>query len=211
MWQSLSRYGALALESAAGVFGVRLYEEPAWQVIDRVGARVEVRRYAARLAVEAKAPATGRAGRDEAFQLLFDYIAGDNRTAPSRSDRIAMTTPVMVREPERVAMTATVRTAESGGAVRLQFFLPAKYSLGTAPQPIDARVRLVPVPEETIAALRYSGSGDAAGERQAELLTLLAAGRWRPAGEAYSLFYDPPFALPPLRRNEAAVAVAPTQ
>jgi hypothetical protein len=31
--------------------------------------------------------------------------------------------------------------------------------------------------------------------------------KWRPSGEPYTLFYDAPFTLPFLRRNEAAVAV----
>jgi len=31
--------------------------------------------------------------------------------------------------------------------------------------------------------------------------------KWQPIGEAYTLYYDAPFTLPFLRRNEAAVAV----
>ena len=45
MWNSISYYGALALESVLGVFGVRLYEEPRYDVIQRVADRVEIRRY----------------------------------------------------------------------------------------------------------------------------------------------------------------------
>jgi hypothetical protein len=41
------------------------------------------------------------------------------------------------------------------------------------------------------------------------LLGALADSSWRPAGEPYTLFYDPPFTIPPLRRNEIAVAAAP--
>jgi len=82
-----------------------------------------------------------------------------------------------------------------------------QYTLETAPRPSDARVRLVMVPEETIAALRFSGSGLDFGERQSELLSALAASHWRVAGQAYALNYDAPFTIPFLRRNEAAIAV----
>jgi hypothetical protein len=47
VWQSISYYSVLAVESlfvvfvVFVVFGVRLYEEPHYDVIDRIGGRVE--------------------------------------------------------------------------------------------------------------------------------------------------------------------------
>ncbi|HUW73874.1 MAG TPA: heme-binding protein [Methyloceanibacter sp.] len=79
MWQSISYYALLALESVAGVFGIRLYEEPQYKLLDRVGERVEIRRYASRVAAEVTLPNTGKDARGDAFQLLFDYISGANR------------------------------------------------------------------------------------------------------------------------------------
>jgi hypothetical protein len=35
----------------------------------------------------------------------------------------------------------------------------------------------------------------------------LAGSKWQPQGEPVAWFYDPPWTLPPLRRNEAAVPV----
>ena len=110
MWQAVSYYGVLALESVVGVFGIRLYEEPRYDVIDRLAHQVEIRRYGQRLAAEVEIPAAGEVGRNEAFQLLFAYIAGANRTAASGSDRIAMTVPVEVHDREKVAMTVPVQT-----------------------------------------------------------------------------------------------------
>ena len=74
MWQSISYYAALAGESLIGVFGIRLYEEARYDVIDRIGDRVEVRHYAPRLAAEVDLAVPGGAGRSEAFKLLFAYI-----------------------------------------------------------------------------------------------------------------------------------------
>lgn len=208
MWQSISYYAALALESLIGVFGIRLYEEPHYDVIDRIVDRVEIRRYAPRLAAEVESTVAGEAGRSEAFRLLFAYIARANRTSASTNDRIAMTVPVAVHDKERMGMTVPVQTTGTNGTVRMRFFLPAKYSHDNAPKPTDARVRLVTTPDETVAILRFSGSGGDFVERQTELIAKLVGSRWRPKGEPYTLYHDAPFTLPFLRRNEAAIAVA---
>jgi hypothetical protein len=89
--------------------------------------------------------------------------------------------------------------------------LPAKYSRHDAPKPADTRVRLVTTPDETVAILRFSGSGRDFAERQTELIAKLRGSRWRPIAEPYMLYYDAPFTLPFLRKNEAAVTVTETQ
>jgi hypothetical protein len=207
MWQALAYYAMLGIESVAGAVGIRLYEEPSYVVQERVGEAIEIRRYASRLAAEAVVGTPGEAGRNEAFMLLFDYIAGANRAAPS-AKRIAMTTPVDVREAQRLAMSTPVDVRDEGG-VRIRFFLPAALGDDGAPEPMDERVRIVSLPEETIATLRFSGTGRDLRARQAALLAALDGSPWQPAGEPYALFYDAPFTLPFVRRNEAAVRVAP--
>jgi hypothetical protein len=188
----------LGLQSALSVFGIRaLYEQPPYEVVGRAGPAVEVRRYGPRLAAEtALDPGT----RDRAFGLLAGYIFGKNRArgGGGGSAKIAMTTPVEMANsgPPRVAM---------------RFFLPRSLSRETAPEPADGRVRVVEVPAETLAVLRFSGATDDAriAERKAALLRELDGSAWAPAGEPVFLGYDPPFTPPFLRRNEVAVPVAP--
>ena len=203
MWQSISYYAALAVESLIGVFGIRLYEEARYDVIDRIGDRVEIRHYAPRLAAEVDLAVPGEAGRSEAFKLLFAYIAGANRASVSGNDRIAMTVPVEVSGKERLAMTVPVQTSETNGALKMRFFLPAKYSRENAPKPLNPRVRLVTTSGETIAILRFSGSGHDFAERQTELIASLVGLRWQPSGEPYTLNYDAPIhsALPTAERG----------
>ena len=207
MWQSIAYYGALLVESVLGVFGIRLYEEPRYDVIGRVGDRVEIRRYVPRLAAEVDLTSASDAGRSEAFQLLFAYIAGANRASAVGQSTIAMTAPVEVSGIELVAMTVPVETSDNAATGHMRFFLPAKYTLDTAPKSLNPRVRLVTLPEQTIAALRFSGSTSDIVERKAELMGRLANEKWRPDGKPYALFYDAPFTISFLRRNEAAVAV----
>ena len=207
MSNAIAYYTALVLEAMVGVFGIRLYEEPPYEVITWVSDRVEIRWYGPRVAAAVELQATGKAGRDEAFRLLFAYIAGANQGSASGNARIAMTVPVAVRDKERIAMTVPVQASEAIDARRMQFFLPAKYTQDSAPKPEDARVRLFTVPSETIATLRFSGSGSDFPARQSELIAMLTGSQWQPNGAPYALSYDAPFTAPFLCRNEAAVAV----
>jgi SOUL heme-binding protein len=207
MWTTFLYYAALSFEGVIGIFGIRLYEEPHYDVIGRLADRIEIRRYSPRVAAEVQLPDTGRTGRNQAFRLLFDYIAGANQTSDSGNARIAMTAPVELRGKERLAMTVPVQASEISGGLRMQFFLPGKYDADNAPKPRDPRVRVVTVPGETIAVLRFSGSDAHFPQRQAELIDRLAGSPWQPSAAPYALSYDAPFTIPFLRRNEAAVAV----
>ncbi len=202
-----SLLGSLLL-SACSVFGVRSgTEEPRYSVAERLG-DVEIRRYAPRLAAETTVSGDATAARGEGFRRLAGYIFGANQGRT----RIEMTAPVAqstaARSGERIAMTAPVAQAPTEAGWVIRFFLPA--GLADAPVPNDARVRIVPVPAETVAVLRFSGlATDAAiANQRAALLAALSGTRWRPAGEPVTWFYDPPWTLPPLRRNEVAVPVA---
>lgn len=207
MLRDIVYYFQLFFEAAAGVVGIRLYEEPPFDVISTLTGGIEVRRYAPRLAAQVDLPSVGDQARDEAFRVLFRYIAGGNLAA----EKIEMNVPVATEAPaEKIAMTVPVETEQRGNGVRMQFFLPARYTEGTAPRPTDSRVRIARVAEETLAVLRFSGRGeqDEFVKRKLELLKGIAATRWLPRGEATAQSYDAPFTLPFLRRNEVAVAVA---
>jgi hypothetical protein len=67
------------------------------------------------------------------------------------------------------------------------------------------------VTARTVAALRFSGLRDEerTSEQQALLLERLSASPWRPTGAPAAFYYDPPWTLPFLRRNEAVVTVEP--
>jgi hypothetical protein len=203
--QAIPYYCLLAVESLVGVFGLRLYEEPRHTVVDHVGA-VEIRQYESRVAAMVEFSGPGEAERSEAFRLLFAYIAGANSRSPDAKDHIAMTAPVDVRNSDRFAMTTPVQTSAS----RMRFFLPADYDLATAPSPTDSRVKIEAVPAEKLAVFRFTGLAAGASQRQKQLISALAGSKWRPVGEAFMLFYDAPFTLPFLRRNEAAVEVEET-
>jgi SOUL heme-binding protein len=196
-------------ESIASVVGIRsVYEQPRYEVLQHLGQSVEIRRYEPRVAIEAVIEGGNRdRAANEAFGLLFRYITGANR----RAEKIAMTAPVRTEAAsERIAMTAPVQTAGSAGTLSMRFYLPRSVAEAGAPAPLDPRLHLVDVPAATVAVLRYSGVDSAAArtEKGADLLATLGGSRWRPDGEAFQMYYDPPFTIPFLRCNEVAVPVA---
>ena len=220
----MPNYAKLAVDSALSAFGIRShYEQPRYRVMEYVGS-VEIRAYGRRLAAEATvaAPDEG-AGREQAFKILAAYIFGQNRTADGASDEgtkpSAATGPAEAKAdsmgtPREIAMTTPVETRTTGaGRFAMRFFLPGELTLATAPKPLDARVGLLELPEETLAALAFGGraSQDEVGRCKRELAEALKPSAWRPTGEPVALFYDPPFTLPFLRRNEVAVPVEPAQ
>jgi len=207
----LSKMAALASSvalAACSVVGVRDIEEPAHSVAARVNG-VEIRVYAPRIAAETTIEGSEMGARSAGFRRIAAYIFGANATGAS----VAMTAPVAQSGGASIAMTAPVAQAGVGAdAWTIRFFMPAKYTLETLPRPKDPLVHLVPVPAETMAVLRFSGSTDPAtiAARQADLRDALRSTAYRPAGGAVAWFYDPPWTLPPFRRNEVAVPVSET-
>lgn len=193
--------------SACSVVGIRSgTEEPHYDVVERVG-DAELRAYAPRLAAETVVSGSAEAARGEGFRRLAGYIFGGN----AGGSRIAMTAPVAQADAgagQRIEMTAPVAQAPTGAGWSIRFYLPA--DIADPPAPRDARVRIVTVPGETMAVLRFSGvaSDGAIAAQRARLLGLLAPGAWAPSGPPVTWFYDPPWTLPPFRRNEVAVPVA---
>jgi hypothetical protein len=208
----MRKTGALALLpslllGACSVVGVRDTPEPASTVIARVGV-VEIRRYAPTAAAETTIDGSELYARSVGFQRLFAYITGANRGRA----KIAMTAPVAQAKAETIAMTAPVaQTETSTGAWTVRFFLPATMTTATAPVPQDSRVAIVAVPPRLMAVLRFSGQATpdtvlAEGRRLDETL---ATSSWRADGPLVAWFYDPPWTLPPFRRNEIARPVEP--
>jgi len=106
-------------------------------------------------------------------------------------------------------MTAPVAQSAAPDGHVIRFFLPA--ALREPPAPNDPRVSIVTVPAETLAVLRFTGSTapEAVAGARARLLAALATGPWQAMGEPVAWFYDPPWTIPALRRNEVAVPVTP--
>jgi hypothetical protein len=209
MRHALVAVGAALMTTACSTVGVRSgTEEPAYQSVASVGA-IDIRLYGERIAAQTVVTGNSDAARNQGFRRLAGYIFGGNAQRAS----IAMTAPVSqsgAGRSQTIAMTAPVAQTPSGtDRWTVQFFMPAAYAMAELPVPNDPTVELVVVPAETYAVVRFSGVGSvrAVETHKSQLLAGLNGSGWSARGEPVVWFYDPPWTLPPLRRNEVAVRV----
>ena len=197
------------------MFGGQAAEEPAHRIVLEDGT-IEIREYGSFGVVETVIEQPFKVAIREGFRRLFDYISGANRG----ESRIQMTAPV-VAAPESLATTLPTLTSPTDGSHgaledragvgwTIAFVLPEGMTAATAPQPVDDRVSLRDVPAQRVAVIGFTGLlRNARGEAlRRELATWLEARSlaheddWRMAG------YNPPWTLPPLRRNEVMVTLS---
>lgn len=192
-----------ALTACTGV--LTTVSEPTYKTLTQQDA-IEERDYAPLIVAEV----TTSGARDDAanagFRLLADYIFGNNTS----QQKLAMTAPVQQQAGEKLAMTAPVQQqAAQDGAWQVRFVMPAGYTMATLPKPNNPAVRLIERPAERFVVIRFSGTSSAAnlGEHLTLLEQYVQAKQLKVAGAPQYAFYNPPWTLPFLRRNEIMFAL----
>lgn len=175
--------------------GAMAYEEPRYDIVHKADG-YEVRKYYDRVAAQV----TKASSSNKAFRTLFGYISGANQT----SEKVSMTIPVT--QSEKIAMTVPVTQGDSG---YMRFFLPASYTLETAPKPTNSDVDVVVVKGGYYAVYSYSGRANDKNffEARTVLLGRLNKDGVVTASEVIRATYNGPFTLPFNRRNEALVRI----
>ncbi|WP_395645443.1 SOUL family heme-binding protein [Terricaulis sp.] len=184
----------------------RAVEEPHWALVHRAGA-FEIRDYAPAVVAETEVSGARDAAINAGFRRLARFIFGGNE--PNRE--IAMTAPVVQRQSgERIAMSTPVAQARSNDAWMVTFYMPNGSTLADMPRPLDASVALRETPARRIAVLRFSGLATQRNlDSHAEALRRRVAEQGGHAiGPLTYAFYDPPWTLPWLRRNEVMLELA---
>lgn len=168
----------------------------------------EIREYAPYIVAEVEMRGSYKESLNEGFRVLFDYIRGNNE----RRESIEMTAPVLQEaggESEKIEMTAPVLQEERGKGYVISFVMPKNHSLGTLPRPKDPRVMLREVKRKKVAALCFTWY--ASEEKTRKKTEALAALLRRDGDQAVSPYrtaqYNPPWAIPFLRRNEILVDI----
>ncbi len=188
-----------------GVGSVMAVEEAEYAVVLESQA-FEVRRYEPHIIAETLVDGDFEGAGNRAFNRLFGYISGDNRTR----QEIAMTAPVTQGAAgEKIAMTAPVGQQRTDGRWAVSFVMPASWSLETLPEPEDPAVTLREVPARYMAAVRYSGFWSEKGyQRNLEKLqSWMQEQGFREVGEPLWARYNAPFMPWFLRRNEILIPV----
>jgi len=159
-------------------------ETPDYQTATKDG-KFEVRDYPSMTVART---ATG----DGDFMRLFRYISGSNEAG----QKIAMTAPVLVQHKGK----------ESG----MSFVVPREVAAKKAPAPEAAEVSVDTMPAARFAVFTYSGRRTDANEAGAleKLRAWMRGKNLKSEGEPVFAYYDPPWTLPFMRRNEVMLRVA---
>lgn len=174
-------------------------EQPNYKLV-QAEKNIEIRDYSPMILAEVEVPGERQQSIREGFRILADYIFGNNTSEKA---------PDTNESSEKMSMTAPVIQEQSMGKWKVRFVMPKKYSIETIPKPNSKEVALVALPSKRFAVIRFSGVADDENIRQHtdELKTYLAVRKLKPIGGSIMAFYNPPWTLPLLRRNEVMIEI----
>ena len=172
---------------------------PDYQVISSEK-EIEIRSYQPMIIAEVKVKGERREAIRAGFRILADFIFGNNTV----QEKIAMTAPVQQKLNEKIAMTAPVQQEAKGNLWMVSFIMPSEYTMQSLPKPNDERVLLRQVPARKLIAIQFSGRNTDANlkEHEKRLMEHIKAKNIKVLGPARYAFYNAPWTLPFLRRNE---------
>ena len=166
---------------------------------------LEIREYGPTIVAEATVEGERDKAIQRGFRIIADYIFGNNLS----SAKVAMTAPVTQQSSEKIAMTAPVIQQASGKSWNVRFVMPSKYTMETLPKPVNSKVALIEVPATRFAVIGFSGFAgqDSLDEHEAELRAFMAERGLTATSEPQYAFYNAPWTLPFMRRNEVMIEV----
>ncbi|MFT5509962.1 MAG: hypothetical protein ACI89J_003053 [Hyphomicrobiaceae bacterium] len=180
-------------------------EQPEYLITASKGA-IEVRSYDPMISAQATVHGKREDAINEGFRLIAAYIFGANKP----NAKIEMTAPVQQQRELKIAMTAPVTQQADGDRWTVEFIMPKRWTMETLPAPEDDRVKLVPVLGRKMVVIRFSGSArdKLITRKTAELRAYANEQKLDVVGEPVFAFYNPPWTLPFLRRNEVMFQLA---
>lgn len=190
----------------AGLVGkiMRNVEQPDYKLVSSKG-NIEIRDYAPMILAQVEVSGERKQAISEGFKILADYIFGNNTS----NNKMEMTAPVTNELSQKMAMTAPVLQEQHMDKWKVRFVMPKKYSLETLPKPNSKDIILIPFAAKRFAVIRFSGLADDENIKQhtEELKTYILAESLKPIGETNLAFYNPPWTMPFLRRNEVMIEI----
>ena len=179
-------------------------EKPDYKVIQSEQ-NIEIRQYEPMIIAEVEIDGKRKDAIRDGFRLLANYIFGNNTV----QQVISMTAPVQQKENQKIAMTAPVQQQSMGKSWRMSFVMPSKYKLDSLPVPNNNRVRLKEILTKKFVVIEFSGtnSNENVTENENQLMSYIEAKKIKIIGSPKYAFYNAPWTLPFLRRNEVMIEI----
>ena len=177
-------------------------EKPKYQATALTN-EIELRSYDPMLVAMVQMSGSRKDTISEGFRVLADYIFGNN----TLEQNISMTAPVEQQAGQKISMTAPVQQQQRSNSWMISFVMPKQFTLTTIPKPNNEMVKINEVPAQRFITIRFSGSNsdDNIRKNESALFNYIAQNKINVTGEPKYAFYNPPWTLPFMRRNEIMV------
>ncbi|MGD9616479.1 MAG: heme-binding protein [Alphaproteobacteria bacterium] len=209
-WTAAGIGGSLALGAVLWGPIASQVERARYKVVHRKR-NIEIRDYTPMIVAETEISGDREHAIRQGFRTLADYIFGDNTASRVIAMRAAVTQqPGGQPSSEKIAMTAPVTQQPENGFWLVRFVMPARYTTDTLPRPNNPAVMLRHLEAKRFAAIRFSGvARDTGLQRHTKRLESFIRDKGlRPLSPPAFAFYNPPWTLPFLRRNEVMIEIA---
>jgi len=165
-------------------------EKPHYEVINS-DSNIEIRSYGPMNVAEVEVYGEREDAISDGFRLIADYIFGQNE------------------ENKKIAMTAPVQQQSVGKKWNVNFVMPSEYTMEALPRPQADRIILRQVPAKNFVVIRFSGRGSKRNLSRHEkiLKEYIISRKIQVFGSVKYAFYNPPWTLPFMRRNELMIEI----
>ena len=147
---------------------------------------IEIREYNAMLIAEVEIVGEREEAIGQGFKILADFIFGNNID----NNKIKMTAPVIQQPFDK--------------GWRVSFVMPSTFSIDTLPQPINNKIAIKQIPENKMAVITFNGKNEEKNisNHEAILMDFITKNNLKCDKIPIYAFYNPPWTLPILRKNE---------
>ena len=177
-------------------------EKPDYKIIQSEQ-NIEIRQYDPMIIAEVEVDGKREDAIRDGFRLIADYIFGNNTV----EQNISMTAPV--QQKEKIAMTSPVQQQLAGKSWQISFVMPSEYSMESLPVPNNNRVRLKEILAKKFVVIEFSGSNSNENVigHENQLMNYIEGNQIKIIDSPKYAFYNAPWTLPFLRRNEVMIEI----
>ena len=179
-------------------------ETPSYRIVQSQK-DIEIRHYEPMIVANVKVAGDRENTLRKGFQLLADYIFGNNTVV----QEISMTAPVQQQKYKKISMTAPVQQQAMDTSWEVSFVMPSGYNMVTLPRPNNDSVVIEEIPSEKFVVIIFSGasSNENVEKYERKLMSYVVRNNILVIGTPKYAFYNPPWTLPQMRRNEIMMKI----
>jgi len=177
---------------------------PNYSVINRQD-NIELRKYPAMIIAEVIVSGPRKKALSDGFKILFDYISGNNIVLGGDSKKIKMTAPV-VQQPKKMIATKTpvIQKELNEKLWQISFVMPKNFNMRTLPKPKNSKINIIKQSSQIMIVIKFSGiaTQSSLDKHQMQLEKYILSHNLKIKSPVIYAYYNPPWTLPFMRRNE---------